>query len=771
MKKLIINFFAITCFMLIFFDSLQSYASNHIINTLEVVGNNRIDDTTIISYSGIDLGDLYEEDVIDESIKKLYDTQLFSDVTIKYENSNLLIEVKENYLINQVAFEGNKALDDKSLESLTELKSRSTFSIEKLEQDIVNIISAYRSAGRYSVFVEPKIIKLDFNRINLIFEINEGNVTKITDINFIGNLNYSDRNLRNAIATKRSTFIDKIWGTGKSYDNSMMEYDKELLKQFYRNNGYVNFKVLSSVAELNAQNDRFLITFTVQEGERFNFGDISITDQINTNTIDQITKVIKTVKNDVYSEKKMENSALAIVDFLRDNGQPFVQINTIEKVNLANNTIDINYVISNGPPVYIERIDITGNQRTFDYVIRRQLAISEGDAFNQSYLNKSIRNIRNLNFFSDVKVDTIQGSASDRRIVRINISERPTGSLSFGAGYSSLSGVVGTVKLTEQNLLGKGQRLGLDLTMGGNQNLANISFTEPYFLDTQVNAGFDIFGNETDYSDQSGYKSKKLGAGVRFGFPLSEELRLNLKYSYTTNEVFDVPSSSALSLRQLEGTMSVSEIGYSIIYNDLDNDFTPTNGLSVDLSQDIAGLGGDVKYLRNEISSNYYIDFTKNIIGSLSFDLGHIFGLDNQDIKISDAFMEPGNTLRGFQIRGISPRLKADDGVTAALSGSKEEAIGGNTYIAASTGIQFPIPSFTEEYGIKGGFHVNAGTLFGSDLDDAIINDSDLIRTSIGASIFWDSPIGPLRFDFTEAINKETFDRTEFFQFSGGTSF
>ncbi len=771
MKKLIINSFKIIAFMLVFFDSLQSYASNHIISTLEVVGNNRIDDATIINYSGIDPGDLYDENIIDESLKKLYETQLFSDVIIKYENSKLLIEVKENFLINQVAFEGNKALDDKSLESLTKLKSRSTFSNEKLEQDIATIINAYRSAGRYSVFVEPKIIKLDFNRINLIFEINEGNVTKITDINFIGNLNYSDRNLRNAIATKRSTFIDKIWGTGKSYDNSMMEYDKELLKQFYRNNGYVNFKVLSSVAELNAQSDRFLITFTVQEGERFNFGDISITDQINTNTIDRITKVIKTVKNDVYSEKKMEDSALLIVDLLRDNGHPFVQINTIEKVNLADNTIDINYVISNGPPVYIERIDINGNQRTFDYVIRRQLAISEGDAFNQSYLNKSIRNIRSLNFFSDVKVDTLQGSASDRRIVRINISEKPTGSLAFGAGYSSLTGVVGTIKLAEQNLLGKGQRVSLDLTLGGNQNLANISFTEPTFLDSPVSAGFDIYGNETDYSDQSGYKNKTVGAGVRFGFPLSEELKLNLKYSYTNNEVYGVPSGAALSLRQLEGNRSISEVGYSLVYNDLDNTYTPTNGLFLDFSQDIAGLGGDIKYMRSEISGNYYIDFTKNIVGSMSFDLGHIFGLDDQKINISDAFMDPGYVLRGFQTRGISPRLKADDNVTAALSGSNEEAIGGNTYIAASTGIQFPIPSFTEEYGIKGGVHLNAGTLFGSDLDEAIINDSNSIRTSIGASIFWDSPIGPLRFDFTEAINKETFDRTEFFQFSGGTSF
>ena len=765
MKKLILNFFILYTAIFAAFDSSIVHAEDHIINKIFVEGNNRIDAETVINYSGILLGDSYNETQVDASLKKLYETDLFSNVEIKYSNSILTIEVSENYLINQVAFEGNKKLDDQSLESITSLKPRSTFSNKKLEEDISRIINSYRAAGRYSVYVEPKVIKLDFNRINLIYEINEGNVTKIKDINFIGNTNFSERKLRNAIASKRSTLIDGIWGTGRSYDNLIMEYDKELLEQFYRNNGYVNFKVINSVAELDGKKDSFIITFTVEEGERYNFGSINITNEINYSELNKISDNIKTNTGNVYSEKAIQTSNLQIVDYLRNNGLPFVQVNAIEKFNNIDKTIDINYVLSSGPRVYVERIDISGNQRTFDNVIRRELVISEGDPLNQEYINKSIRNIRNLGLFNDVKVNTVPGSSFDKRILKISISETNTGSLVFGAGYSSLGGVLGTVKISESNLLGKGQNITLDLSYGADQSLANINFTEPRFLDTPISAGFDLYGNDTDYSETSGYKNRQVGAGVRFGFPLSEELRLSLKYNNINNEVYSVPTTASTALRQLEGKRNTSEFGYLLSYNTLDNNFSPTNGLKLNLSQDLAGLGGDVKYLRSELSSNYYIDFTKDVVGSMSLNLGHIFGLDDQKVLISDAFKDPGTKIRGFQIGGISPRLKA------SVANSNEEAIGGNTYISASTGLKFPIPTITEEYGISGGLHLNAGTVFGSDHTLTDVNESNSIRTSAGVSVFWDSPIGPLRFDFTEVINKETFDRTEFFQFSGGTSF
>jgi len=766
MKKLILNFFILCAAIYALLDASIVFADNHIINKVYVEGNNRIDSETIINYSGVSLGEAYEETQVDDSLKKLYETELFSNVEIKYDNSILTIVVVENYLINQVAFEGNKKLDDQSLEAITRLKSRSTFSNRKLEEDISSIINSYRAAGRYSVYVEPKIIKLDFNRINLVYEIDEGNVTRISDINFIGNINFSDRKLRNAIASKRSTFIDSIWGTGRSYDNLIMEYDKELLQQFYRNNGYVNFKIINSVAELDGSNDSFIMTFTVDEGERYNFGSINITNEINYGDLSQISNEIKSLTGDVYSERLVQDSSLQIVDSLRSNGLPFVQVRAVENLNDNEKIIDINYVLTEGSRVYIERIDISGNQRTYDYVIRRELAISEGDPLNQGYINKSIKNIRNLGLFADVRFNTVPGSAFDKKIIKISVSERNTGSLIFGAGYSSLGGVLGTVAISEANLLGKGQNITLNLSYGANQTLANINFTEPRFLDTPISAGFDLYGNDRDYSETSGYKNRQVGAGVRFGFPLSEELRLSLKYNNINNEVYSVPTTASTALRQLEGKRNASEFGYLLSYNTLDNNFTPTNGLKINLSQDLAGLGGDVKYLRSELSSDYYIDFTKDVVGSMSLNLGHIFGLDDQKVLISDAFKDPGNKIRGFQVGGISPRLKA------SVANSNEEAIGGNTYISASTGLKFPIPSVTEEYGISGGLHLNAGTVFGSDHTPITdVNESNSIRTSAGVSVFWDSPVGPLRFDFTEVINKETYDKAEFFQFSGGTSF
>jgi outer membrane protein insertion porin family len=747
-----------------FVSATDLFADDHLISRIDVTGNNRIDGDTILNYSKLSVGSAYNQAEVDEALRDLYKTELFSDVQINYDDSRIVITVQENFLINQVAFEGNKAINDDSLRDLVSLKARSTFSKNKLEEDISTIISSYRSAGRYSVVVEPKIIKLDFNRIDLVYEINEGSITKITDINFIGNQNYSDRVLRSVISTSRSTWIDKIWGTGRSYDNAIMEYDKELLAQFYRDNGYINFSVVNAIGELNNSSGNFVITFTVDEGDRYHFGDVSILNQLDDTYTSLVAGLITTNADNYYDESEINLNKTDLVDFMKANGLPFATVDVIEEINENTKKVNLTYVLENGPPIYVERIEISGNQRTYDYVIRRELKISEGDALNQTYLNQSMRNLRGLNFFSDVKLNTLNGSAPDKKVIQIAVTEKPTGSLMFGAGYSSVAGFVGSIYVNEDNLLGKGQKVATQLTLGGNQNLVNIQFTEPSFMSSDVSAGIDIFGNETDLSENSGYKDKEIGAGLRFGFPLSDDLNLVTKYKYTNNEVYDVPANASTALTQLEGKRDISEFGYALRYNTLDNMIWPTSGTLVDFSQDFAGLGGDVKYLRTEVSGNYYMDLTSSLVGSISLNMGHIFGLDDQDVLISDAFHDPGTNIRGFAQSGISPRLTSNES-------SDEEAIGGNTYISTSAELTFPFGSLTEEYGVKGGVHLNAGSLFDSDLDPSDINDSDSLRTSVGASIFWESPIGPLRFDFTEAINKETFDKTEFFQFSGGTNF
>ena len=763
MRTFLYNSVFITFFAFFVFAS-DLHANNHLISRIDVTGNNRIDENTILNYAKLSVGSAYNQAEVDEALRDLYETELFSDVQINYDNSRLVITVQENFLINQVAFEGNKAINDDSLRDLLSLNARSTFSKNKLEEDISTIISSYRSAGRYSVIVEPKIIKLDFNRIDLVYEINEGSITKITDINFIGNKSYSDRVLRSVISTSRSSWIDKIWGTGRSYDNAIMEYDKELLSQFYRDNGYINFNVTNAIGELNNSSGNFVITFTVDEGDRYQFGDVSISNQLDDAYTSSVASLITTNVNNYYDESEINLNKTNLVDFMKANGNPFATVDVIEEINDNTKTVNLTYILENGPPLYVERIEISGNQRTYDYVIRRELKISEGDALNQTYLNESMRNLRGLNFFSDVKLNTVNGSAPDKKVIQIAVSEKPTGSLMFGAGYSSVAGFVGSVYIKEDNLLGKGQRIATQFSLGGDQSLVNIQFTEPSFLSSDVSAGIDIFGNETDLTEESGYKNKEIGAGLRFGFPLSEDLHLVTKYKYTNNEVYDVPANSSAALTQLEGTRNISEFGYSLRYNTLDNMISPTNGTLIDFSQDLAGLGGDVKYLRTEVSGNYYKDFTNSLVGSISMNMGHIFGLDDQDVLISDAFRNPGTILKGFAPSGISPRFTENES-------SDEESVGGNTYISTSAELTFPFGSLTNEYGVKGGIHLNAGSLFDSDLDPSDINDSNSFRTSIGASIFWDSPVGPLRFDITEAIDKETFDKTEFFQFSGGTNF
>jgi len=739
-------------------------ADTHIIGEIIVTGNNRIEDASIINYSGLKKGDTYSKLSIDTSLKNLYQTELFSDVEIAYENTKLVISVVEHYTINLVAFEGNIALSDQDLSNVAKLTARSTFSRIRLEEDIANIISAYRSAGRFSVLVDPKIIKLEYNRINLVFEIKEGPTTKITDINFIGNQSYTDRALRSVIQSKRSNWIDSIWGTGKSYDNDLMEYDKELLRQFYRNNGYVNFKVTNSIAEFNSDSGNFIITFTIDEGKRYKYGDIELSNSIKEITPNQILTNITTFEGDVYDESDIDTTSIGIVDYMRSQGYPFVVVNAIEDINENTSTVNVNYQILNGPPVYIERIDITGNQRTYDYVIRRQLSIAEGDALNQTYLSQSIRNLRIMNFFSNVNVRTLDGSAPDKKIISIDVTEQNTGSLAFGAGYSSYMGVIGTVYLTERNLLGKGQYLSLNTNLSGDRNLINLAFTEPAFLGSDVSFGFDLFGNEQDNSDTSSYTNSEVGFGFRFGLPLSDDTRLNTRAKFTRNEVYGVASNASAALKQLEGNRNIGELGYTLSYNSLDNPMIPSSGVSLNLSQDFSG--GDVSNLSTVFSGKYYHDFDRDLIGSLHLNVGHIFALNSKDVLISDSFMDPGPLLKGFASRGISPRLHPD------YTNSKQEAIGGNTYFSGKAEVNFPIPVVSEDYGIRGGLHLNAGTLFGSDLvTDPVVNESSMLRSSIGASIFWESPIGMLRFDFTEVLNKETFDQAEFFHFSGGTNF
>lgn len=758
--KFFCSFFIFTVFAL--YLPTKTLANQHLISDIQIIGNNRVDSSTIIAYSDININDTYTSLLADETLRTLYQTNLFSDVKIEYLNTILTIIVVENYVVNRVAFEGNKSLDDDTLAALVSIKPRSSYSRRKVQDNIEKIISSYRAAGLFSVSIDPKIIILDYNRIDLVFEITEGPVTKISNINFIGNKNFSDKALISALATKKSNFIDSLFGTGRSYDNDIMSYDKELLKRFYNSNGYVNFEVVNAVAELDNNAENFFITFTVVEGEKYNFGKVDIQNNISNLPLSNLVETITTISGDKYSSSEIDTSIEMATDKLGELGFAFVFIEPSIVQNTDNRTIDLTYTISDGPRVYVERIDIFGNQRTYDYVVRREMELAEGDALNMTYLEKSRRNLKNINLFSSVDVSTISGTERDKKIIIVRVAEQSTGSLSFGAGFSSEFGIAGTVSVTERNFLGKGQYVAFDTNLSADKSLLNISFIEPSLNNSPVLFGFDLYGQEFDTTDSSGYVSSTIGAGIKFGLPLSKNLNLNTSYSYKKREIYGIPDSASVAVKQTAGTSNESTIGYGFTYNNLNNSLDPTDGMKISFEQDLAGIGGDVKYLSTELSGAYFEKITDNLVGNLQFNAGHMHDLGNKGIAIGNAFKDPGGVLRGFAPGGISPR-----------DNSTKDAFGGNTYYSTSAEVTFPIPGIPPTIGISGGVNVNAGSLYNSDVvvGGVTVLDSNSLRTSAGATIFWASPIGPLRFDFTEAIDKQSYDKVEFFQFSGGTQF
>ena len=764
MKNNSIKFFCSFFIFLAFlsYSPSKSFADQHIISDIQVIGNNRVESNTIISYSDINVNDIYTTILADESLRSLYETNLFSNVKIEYLNTILTIIVKENYVINRIAFEGNKAIDDDTLAALVSIKARSTYSRKKIQDNIEKIISSYRASGLFSISIDPKIIILDYNRIDLIFEITEGPTTKISNINFIGNKSYSDKALTAVLATRKSNFIDRILGTGRSYDNDIMSYDKELLKRFYNSNGYVNFEVKNAVAELDKGAENFFITFTINEGEKYKFGEVKIQNNINGLPMSPLAQVITTISGDKYSSSEIDTSIQMTTDKLGELGYAFVDVQPNIVQNEDSKTIDITYNIFDGPRIYVERIDIFGNQRTYDYVVRREMEISEGDALNKTYLEGSRRNLNSLGIFSSVNVTTIPGSEQDKKIIVVRVVEKTTGSLSFGAGFSSEFGFGGTASLSERNFLGKGQYLSVGTNISSERSLVNVSFVEPSLNNSPVLFGFDLYGQEYDATDSSSYVTSTVGAGIRFGLPLSKSLNLNTNYSFKHKEVYGIPASASTATKQTAGKSDESQVGYGLTYDTLNNFLDPTEGIKLSFNQSFAGIGGDVKFLRTDLSGAYFQKLSDDLVGNLQFSAGHVHDLGNKGVSIENAFKDPGRVLRGFAPGGISPR-----------DNSTKDAFGGNTYFLTSAEVKFPMPGLQPSFGMSGGFHLNAGTLYDSDVvvGGVTVVGSNSLRTSVGATVFWDSPMGPLRFDFTEAIDKQTYDKTEFFQFSGGTQF
>jgi outer membrane protein insertion porin family len=737
----------------------QELTTGDTISEIRIEGNQRIEPSTIISYMQLSPGESFDPLKVDQALKNLFGTGLFADVNFRREGSVLVVRVAENPIINRLAFEGNRRIDDETLQAEVQLRPRVVYTATKVQSDAKRILDIYRRSGRFAATVEPKVIPLDQNRVDLVFEIKEGEVTEVRRIDFVGNENYSDGTLRDEILTTESAWY-RFFSTSDTYDPDRITVDREALRNFYLDEGYVDFRVVSSIAELSPSRDAFFITFTVDEGERYRFGKVDISSSLKDLDPQSLEDELTTDEGDWYDQSEVDKTVTALTEQVSELGYAFVEVEPIPQKDTVGRTVGITYQVREGQRIYVERIDIHGNVRTLDEVIRREFRLVEGDAFNSSKIRRTRQRIQNLGFFNKVDMQTLQGSAPDRAIVDVTIEEQSTGELSFGAGFSTGEGPLGDISIRERNLLGRGQDLKLAFTISGRRQQLDFSFTEPYFLDKDLSAGVDVYNVRLE-RDESSFSEKNLGGAIRFGWEWAEFLRQSVKYTLSRDDIFDVESNASPGIKQQEGTTVSSIVGQEISYDRLNNRFNPTDGYIVRLRNDVAGLGGDVHYLRTRLSAAYYYPITGSVSIGVNGEAGYIFGFD-EDIRITDAFFLGGATLRGFRTAGVGPR-----------DVSTKDSLGGNKYARGTIEVTFPV-GLPEEYGIKARVFTDFGTLFDTDLTTAevpFLVDKHSIRATAGFGITWSSPFGPLAVDFALPYLAEDFDREEFFRFSVGTRF
>ncbi|SON54943.1 Outer membrane protein Omp85 [Hartmannibacter diazotrophicus] len=747
-----------------------------VVRSISVRGNTRVDASTITSYITIKPGRTFGPLDVDASTKALFDTGLFSDVKIASARGVLLVTVVENPIIGRVAFEGNDKYDDKTLAAIAELKPRSVLTDAKVQTDTQRILELYRRNGRYNASVEPQIIDRGENRVDLIYKIDEGPRTEISKITFIGNKAFSDGRLQSVIQSRESGILGWL-RTSDNYDPDRLSSDQEALRQFYYRHGYADFRVISAVADFDRDQNAFFITFTVDEGQQYTFGDIKVESTLKDLDAAKLQKDARTVPGSVYNsdqvQKTLEDMTLAVTS----KGYAFAQVRPRGERDYDAHTISITYYVDEGARTYIERINVIGNTRTKDEVIRREFDLAEGDAYNQVLIDKAERRLNNLGYFSSVRIFSEQGSAPDRVVVNVQVEDKSTGEISIGGGYSTDAGFIAQVSLSEQNFLGRGQQVKIAAGRGEDTQTYSLSFTEPYFLGRRLAAGFDIFrdsiGSTTDRLHP--YDEIVTGGTLRFGIPLTEELTLGLNYNISQSDISNIHpayttpafgGTGAASLVVPEKRLT-SSVGYSLTYNTIDNFQMPREGIFAKFSQEGAGVGGDAQYLKTTIQADYYKEFLPDygMIGHLGAKAGHVMGL-GQDLAYTDHFRMGNDLVRGFSTGGIGPR-DATTGYT----------LGGQFYVGGTAETIFPMPLIPADLGFYGSLFADAGTVWDVDSGTVsstgatVIGDDASIRASVGFGVLWQSPFGLLRANFAVPVSKDSADKTQIFSFSGGTKF
>jgi len=685
--------------------------------SIVVEGNRRVEAATIRSYFRPGPGGRLGPAEIDEAIKGLYATGLFSDVRINHTGGRLVVSVVENPVINQVVFEGNKKAKDEQLQAEVQSKARGTLSKPTVQADVQRIIEVYHRTGRFDVTVVPKIIELPNNRVNLVFEINEGVKTGVREIRFPGAHAFSWGRLKNVIKTTETNWLYGFLQTTDIYDPDRVEADRDLLRRFYLAHGYADVRIVSAVGEYDPAKKGFIVSFSIDEGALYRVGTIDVVSNVHALDPASLRNAVKLSPGSVYNADLVQKSVEAMTIEAAKSGYAFANVRPRGDRNFQAKTINLVFVVEEGTRAYIERINIRGNTRTRDYVIRREFDIGEGDPYNRALIDRAERRLKNLNFFKTVRITNEPGSAPDRVVINVDVEEKATGQFSVAGGYSTADGLLAEVGIADRNLMGRGQFAKASVTYGQRTRGADFSFVEPYFLGYRMAGGIDLFARQNLASDFVSYETDTIGGNLRLGFALTEELALQPHYSLyqqkiTLADQFNcyppsstcTPASLPVRLELAQGPVTASVLGYTLTYNTLDNVNLPTSGLYASLTQDLAGAGGDVNFIRTSGEVRNYYEVLPDVVGLVKLQGGHVSGWGGKDLRMLDHFQMGPNLVRGFAPAGIGPR--------DLTPGTTNDALGGSIYWGSTLELQTPLYILPKEIGIRLATFVDAGSLW-----------------------------------------------------------
>lgn len=755
------RFFLVFTFLLL--ATANSFAGQNIV----VKGNQRIDNQIIESYIKRALSSAKtSESRQDLALKKLLESDLFLDAKIYSQGGDLIVEVTENPIISEVKIVGNDKIEDDVLLDELSLKKRGVFSKFKLRSDLKRINDIYIKSGRYLANIEPKIVQKDGNRVEIIFEVKEGPRAKISKIIFVGNDDMNDSELAEEVTTKESSWY-KFFSSADVYDSDKVEFDKEKLRRFYGSKGYADFSTISSIAQISKNKDKFFITFLVQEGIQYSVNDVQIDNKIERFNEEILKDSITIKKSDIYNSEKVEKNIEEMLKIMSDNSYAFADIEAVLTRNQENKTINLSFLIRPSSRIYVDSIVITGNTRTKNNVILQELRIQAGDPYNITKINRSKQRIRNLGFFDKVEINSKRIASSDKVILQIEVKERKTGELNLGIGYSTVDSASINIGLKERNLMGSGHELGVALRKSRYGSSGSLSYTKPYFMNRPIRVGSDVFIQNSDKRFSLAYDQESKGATIRAGYLISEYLGHNVSYSVNDQTIGNVDPLAALSIKSLEGSFVTSSVSQNFNYDKRDDVRDTRKGYLISLGQEYAGVGGDIKYLKYTGSASFYQPiYNRNFVFKLLTHGGLIDGL-GQDVRNNYGFYLGGNNFRGFEYAGLGPRTIVNG---TAVGGN---SVGGNMYYMTTAELRFPL-GMPKELGIYGILFSDNGTVKSVDgisRQNSEIVDSGSLRSSYGLSIAWQSPLGPIRFDFSRIAQKEDYDRIETFRFSFGSRF